>query len=151
MLPDHLPRTTERHEPASVCPDCGATEFLKAGEDVTETLDYVPASFRVVRHVRPRLVCKGCDRTVQADPPSLPIVRGKPGAGLVAHVLTAKFCDHLPLYRQSAIYARQGVEIARSTMADWVGQSAALMRPLIDALQAHVFAATRLHGDGEPC
>lgn len=149
-LPDHLPRTTERHEPASTCPDCGGTALLKAGEDITETLDYVPASFRVVRHVRPRLVCRGCDRTVQADPPSLPIARGKPGAGLVAHVLTAKFCDHLPLYRQSAIYARQGVEIARSTMADWVGQSAALMRPLIEALQAHVFAATRLHGDDTP-
>ena len=66
-------------------------------------------------------------------------------------MLTAKFCDHLPLYRQSAIYARQSVEIARSTMADWVGRSAALMRPLIEALHAHVFAATRLHGDGEPC
>lgn len=149
-LPDHLPRTTERHEPASVCPDCGAMDFLKAGEDVTETLDYVPASFLVVRHVRPRLVCKGCDHSVQADPPSLPIARGKPGAGLVAHVLTAKFCDHLPLYRQSAIYARQGVEIARSTMADWVGQSAALMRPLIEALHAHVFATVRLHGDDTP-
>ena len=149
-LPDHLPRESQIHEAPSVCPDCGGVHFLKAGEDVTEVLDYVPASFRVLRHVRPRFVCKDCDATVQADLPSLPIERGKPGPGLVAHVLTAKFCDHLPLYRQSEIYAREGVELARSTMADWVGRSAALMRPLIEALRAHVFAGDRLHGDDTP-
>ena len=149
-LPDHLPRDTRVHEAPRVCPDCGGCHVFKAGEDVTEVLDYVPASFRVIRHVRPRFVCKSCDAVVQADLPSLPIERGKPGPGLVAHVLTAKFCDHLPLYRQSAIYARDGVEIARSTMADWVGRSAALMRPLIDALAAHVLAGDRLHGDDTP-
>jgi len=149
-LPDHLPRVPQLHEASSCCPDCGGTRFIKAGEDVSEVLDYVPASFRVVRHVRPRLICKSCDTVVQADPPSLPIARGKPGPGLIAHVLTAKYCDHLPLYRLSEIYAREGVEIARSTMADWVGRSAALMAPLVEALRAHVFAGSRLHGDDTP-
>jgi hypothetical protein len=82
--------------------------------------------------------------------PSLPIERGKPGPGLVAHVLVAKFCDHLPLYRQSEIYAREGVEIARSTMADWIGRAAWLMEPLVAAVRAYVFAGTRLHGDDTP-
>jgi len=149
-LPDHLPRVPHLHEASSCCPDCGGTRFLKAGEDVSEVLDYVPAAFRVVRHVRPRFICKNCDTVVQADPPSLPIARGKPGPGLIAHVLTAKYCDHLPLYRLSEIYAREGVEIARSTMADWVGRSAALMAPLVETLRAHVFAGSRLHGDDTP-
>jgi len=149
-LPDHLPRVLQLHEASDCCPDCGGARFLKAGEDVSEVLDYVPASFRVVRHIRPRLICKSCDTVVQADPPSLPIARGKPGPGLIAHVLTAKYCDHLPLYRLSEIYAREGVEIARSTMADWVGRSAALMAPLVEALRAHVFAGRRLHGDDTP-
>ncbi len=149
-LPDHLPREMHIHDAPTVCPDCGGTHFLKAGEDVTEVLDYVPASFRVIRHVRPRFVCKDCDAVVEADVPSLPIERGKPGPGLIAHVLTAKFCDHLPLYRQSEIYARESVALARSTLADWVGRSAALMRPLIEALRAHVLAGDRLHGDDTP-
>jgi len=149
-LPEHLPRVAELHEAANSCPDCGGSDFLKAGEDLSEVLDYVPASFRVVRHVRPRFICKGCDTIVQAPPPSLPIARGKPGPGLVAHVLTAKYCDHLPLYRQSEIYAREGVDIARSTMADWVGRTASLMAPLIEALRAHVLAGNRLHGDDTP-
>jgi transposase len=149
-LPDHLPRSTQTHESSGSCPDCGGSDFLKAGEDVTEVLDYVPASFRVIRHVRPRFVCKGCDAAIQAAMPSLPITRGKPGPGLIAHVLVAKYCDHLPLYRQSAIYAREGVGLARSTMADWVGRSAALMEPLVEALHAHVFAGTRIHGDDTP-
>lgn len=149
-LPDHLPRETIVHAADCVCPECGGSRLRKIGEDMTEVLDYVPASFRVIRHVRPRYGCSDCDAQVQAPPPSLPIERGKPGPGLIAHVLTAKYCDHLPLYRQSEIYAREGVEIARSTMADWVGRSAALMAPLIGALRAHVFAGDRLHGDDTP-
>jgi len=148
--PPHLPREEVRHEPAPVCPDCGGRTLRKRGEDITEVLEYVPASFRVIRHVRPRYACCDCDAPVQAPTPSLPIERGKPGPGLVAHVLCAKYCDHLPLYRQSDIYAREGVEIARSTMADWVGRAAALMAPLIGALRAHVFAGDRLHGDDTP-
>ena len=108
---------------ACVCPTAAAATLRKRGEDVTEVLDYVPASFRVIRHVRPRYACGDCDAPVQAPTPSLPIERGKPGPGLVAHVLCAKYCDHLPLYRQSEIYAREGVDLARSTMADWVGRA----------------------------
>ncbi|POH29893.1 MULTISPECIES: IS66 family transposase zinc-finger binding domain-containing protein [Sinorhizobium] len=103
-LPDHLPRQEVVHQAACACPVCGGSDFN--GEAVTEVLDYVPASFRVVRHVQPRFTCKGCDNDVKPTMPSLPIERGKPGPGLVAHVLTAKYCDHLPLYRQSEIYAR---------------------------------------------
>lgn len=149
-LPDHLPRHEVEHAADCACPTCGGHDFIKTGESVTEVLDYVPASFRVVRHLRARLVCRDCDRTVTAHMPSLPIERGKPGPGLVAHVLVAKFCDHLPLYRQSEIYAREGVELSRSTMADWIGRASALMAPLVDRLRDHVFAGDRLHGDDTP-
>ena len=112
-LPEHLPRHAVVHELKECsCPTGGRQDFLKAGTSILEVLDYVPASFRVVRHVQPRLVCKGCDTELRANMPSLPIARCKPGAGLVAHVLIAKYCDHLPLYRQSEIYAREGVELA---------------------------------------
>jgi transposase len=150
-LPDHLPRHDEVHEVQDcACPTCGGRDFLKAGSVISEVLDYVPASFRVVRHVQRRVVCKGCDTEIKAAMPSAPIERGKPGAGLIAHVLVAKYCDHLPLYRQSEIYAREGVDLSRSTMADWVGRASALLAPLVDALRAHVFAGDRLHGDDTP-
>ncbi len=150
-LPNHLPRHEIVHDLGErSCPCCGGRDFLKSGTGVTEVLDYVPASFRVVRHVQPRFVCKGCDKEITAAMPSLPVERGKPGPGLVAHVLTAKYCDHLPLYRQSEIYAREGVELARSTMADWVGKASALMAPLIEALRDYVLAGDRLHGDDTP-
>ncbi|MCA1371766.1 IS66 family transposase [Bradyrhizobium sp. BRP14] len=129
---------------------CGGSDFIRNGEAVTEVLDYVPASFRVVRHVQPRFTCKGCDTDIKATMPSLPIERGKPGGGLVAHVLTAKYCDHLPLYRQSEIYVREGVDLFRSTMADWVGKASALLEPLVAKLRTHVFAGSRLHGDDTP-
>ncbi len=148
-LPPHLPRDVTLHQAACVCPACGGTLRL-LGEDVTEVLDYVPASFRVTRHVRPKVSCRSCETITQAPAPSLPIRRGRAGAGLLAHVLVAKFCDHLPLYRQSEIYAREGVELERSTLADWVGQASALMRPLVEALERHVLAAERLHADDTP-
>ncbi|MCC4300301.1 IS66 family transposase [Aurantimonas coralicida] len=149
-LPDHLPRYEVRHEAPCTCAECGGTRFLKDGEDVTEILDYVPASFRVVRHVRPRLVCRDCDAIIQAERPSLPIERGKPGPGLLAHVLVSKYADHLPLYRQSRIYEREGVKLSRSTLADWVGRSADLLAPLVEAVRAHVLSGDRLHGDDTP-
>ena len=113
-------------------------------------LDYVPASFRVVCHVQPRFICKGCDTEVTAVMPSPPIERGKPWPGLVAHVLAAKYCDHLPLYRQSEIYGREGIDLSRSTMADWVGKAGALLAPLFTAVRVYVFAGNRLHGDDTP-
>lgn len=149
-LPDHLPRDIEEHLPAVCdCPACGGP-LKKLGESVSETLEYVPASFRVIRHVRPKFACGRCDAIVQAQAPQRPIARGLAGAGLLAHVLVAKYCDHLPLYRQSAIYAREGVELGRSTLADWVGQCNVLLRPLVEALRRHVLAAGKLHADDTP-
>jgi transposase len=149
-LPDHLPRQTRRHEPKeTVCPQCQG-ELRKLGEDVSEMLEYVPASFVVIRHVRTKLCCATCDCIVQAEAPSRPIERGLAGPGLLAHVLVSKYCDHQPLYRQSEIYARQGVELERSTMADWVGGSSRLLEPLVEALRRYVTAADKLHADDTP-
>ena len=148
-LPDHLPRQEEVHEPCCTCPNCGGV-MRRLGEDVTEVLEYVPASFKVIRHVRPKLSCRVCETIVQAPIPSLPIERGRPGPGLLAHVLVAKYADHLPLYRQSGIYAREGVDLERSTLADWVGRSAALLDPLVAALRKEVMASGVLHGDDTP-
>ncbi len=148
-LPEHLPRQEEVHEPACTCPNCGGA-MRRLGEDVTEVLEYVPASFKVIRHVRPKLSCRLCETIVQQPVPSLPIERGRPGPGLLAHVLVAKYADHLPLYRQSGIYAREGVELERSTLADWVGRSAALLDPLVTALRREVMASGVLHGDDTP-
>jgi len=149
-LPGHLPRQTREHNPKeTVCPDCQG-ELRKLGEDVSEVLEYVPASFVVIRHVRTKLSCTQCDCIVQAEAPSRPIARGMAGAGLLAHVLVSKYCDHLPLYRQSEIYARQDVELERSTLADWVGGSAQLLEPLVEALRRYVMAASKLHADDTP-
>ena len=149
-LPDHLPRQTQRHEPKeTVCPECKG-ELRKLGEDVSEMLEYVPASFVVIRHVRTKLSCTQCDCIVQAEAPSRPIARGMAGPGLLSHVLVSKYCDHLPLYRQSEIYARQDVELERSTLADWVGGSAQLLEPLVEALRRYVTAASKLHADDTP-
>jgi transposase len=113
-------------------------------------LEYLPASFKVIRHIRPRMCCAGCDRIVQAPAPGRPIDRGLAGPGLLAHVLTAKFCDHLPLYRQSEIYAREGVDLDRSTLAKWVGESSSLLAPLVEVLRRYVLSADKLHGDDTP-
>jgi len=149
-LPDHLPRDSVEHLPSDeCCPDCGGA-LKKLGEDVSEVLEYVPASFRVIRHVRPKLACSACDSIVQAAAPSRPIAKGLAGPGLLAHVLVAKYCDHLPLYRQSGIYAREGVELDRSTLAGWVGQCSALLRPLVATLSQHVLSGQKLHADDTP-
>ena len=149
-LPEHLPREVVQHgAEVHACAACGDA-LRRLGEDVTEVLDYLPGRFRVLRHVRPKFSCRGCEAVTQAPAPSLPIRRGRATAGLLAHVLVAKYADHLPLYRQSGIYAREGVDLQRSTLADWVGQSAALLRPLLDALARHVLAGTVLHADDTP-
>lgn len=150
-LPDHLPRDVLVHPAPGMdrCAACaGAVSVL--GEDVTEVLEYVPASFRVVRHVRPKAACQCCDTIAQAPAPSLPIPRGRAGPGLLAHIIVAKFADHLPLYRQSQIYAREGVELPRSTMADWLGQVTWLLDPLVERLCSHVMASQKLHADETP-
>ena len=149
-LPAALPRDIVEHAaPCSgtgACPTCGGT-LRSLGEDITELLDYVPGSFRVIRHVRPKLSCRICEAITQAPSPSLPVRRGRAGAGLLAHVVVAKYADHLPLHRQAEIYAREDVDLSRSTLADMVGQSARLLRPLVDALGRHVMAGDRIHAD----
>jgi len=130
-LPPHLPQEQMYVPDTAACPDCGS-DLHQLGEDVSEQLEFIPASFKVIRHIRPKLACTCCDCIVQAPPPSRPIERGMAGPGLLAHVLVSKFADHLPLYRQSVIYAREGVELSRSLLADWVGASSNLLRPLVD-------------------
>ena len=100
-LPAHLPRETVTHEPPCVCPGCGSTVFSRMGQDEREVLEYVPSSFKVIQHVRPKLSCRACETVVQRPMPALPIERGRPGPGLIAHVLVSKYCDHTPLHRQS--------------------------------------------------
>lgn len=149
-LPAHLPREARRIEPAAqACGSCGG-ELRPLGEDVAEILVYVPGSFRVIRQVRPKLACTRCDAVVQAPAPSRPIARGMAGPGLLAHVLVAKYADHLPLYRQSGIYEREGVELDRSTLADWVGGCSRLVEPLVESLRRYVMAAAKLHADDTP-
>jgi transposase len=150
-LPDHLPRDEVIHTAPATngCTACGGT-MSALGEDVTEVLEYVPGSFRVVRHVRPKLACSCCDAISQAPAPALPVPRGKAGSGLLAHVVVSKFADHLPLYRQSQIYAREGVDLSRSTLADWLGQVSWLLKPLVDRIADHAMASPKLHADDTP-
>ena len=149
-LPAHLPREVREMRPKeTACPDCGGA-LKHLSEDVSEMLEYVPAEFRVVRQVRPKLACSRCDKIVQAEAVSRPIARGMAGPGLLAHVLASKYCDHLPLYRQSEIYARAGVELDRATLADWVGSASALLEPLVEALKRHVMSGEKLHADDTP-
>jgi transposase len=150
-LPDHLPRESVEHAPsAEGCPSCGGTKRTRIGEDVSEMLEFVPEHFKVIRHVRPKYVCACCATITQAPAPSRPIAQGLAGPGLLARVLVSKFCDHQPLYRQAQIYARAGVELDRSTLADWVGESAALLDPLVQAVRRHVMTAEKLHADDTP-
>ncbi len=149
-FPPHLPRDVHVHVPdVAVCPDCGGP-LKPLGEDVSERLEYVPSHFRVIRQVRPKRACGRCDRIVQAPAPSWPLARGGAGPGLLAHVLVSKYADHLPLYRQSEIYARSGIELPRSTLADWVGEAAGLLRPLVAAVRRHVLSAHKVHADDTP-
>lgn len=148
-LPEHLPREAVIHAPACSCPSCGGA-LRPAGEDVAEMLEYVPEHWKVIQHVRPKMACDLCSKIVQADAPSRPIARGLAGPGLLAHVLVSKYCDHLPLYRQSEIYARSGVDLERSTLGDWVGECAALLDPLVTRLGAHVLGGRKVHADDTP-
>ena len=160
-LPAHLPREPHVHRPqasaahrdsagqACGCTACGG-RLRPIGTDVSEQLEYVPAHFKVIRHVRPKLACTKCQGIFQAAAPSRPIARGLAGPALLAHVMVAKYCDHLPLYRQSRIYARCGVELDRSTLAGWVDHSDKLLDPLVAALGRYVLAAGKVHADDTP-
>jgi transposase len=160
-LPDHLPReqqvirpeATTAHQDAQSqacgCTACGA-RLRPLGADVSHHLEYVPGRFKVIRTVRPKLVCTKCEAIFQAAAPSRPIPRGVAGAGLLAHVMVSKFCDHIPLHRQSRIYARDGVDIDRGTMAGWVRRAHVLLDPLVAALGRYVLQAPKVHADDTP-
>jgi transposase len=149
-LPEDLPREVVTHLPAhSNCPDCGGA-LRQFGEDVSEQLERIPATFKVIRHVRPKFACAACEHVVEAPAPARPIHRGLPGPALLAHVLVSKYADHQPLYRQSQIYAREGVDLDRSTLAGWVGAASELLTPLVDQIRKHALAAAKIHADDTP-
>lgn len=150
-LPASLPRWEVEHLPGEgcTCRACGGA-LRKVGEDVTEILEYRPGRFEVVRHVRPAFSCRSCEAMTQAPMPALPIERGRPGPGLLAHVLVSKYCDHLPLYRQSEIYARDGLDLPRGLLAGWVGRSAELVQPMAALIGHHALAGPRVHADDTP-
>jgi transposase len=148
-LPEHRPREELRHSAPCTCPSCGGA-LRKIGDEVTETLDYVPGRFKVIRHIREKLSCRACDTVVAAPAPDHAIARGRAGAGLLAHIVVSKYDDHLPLYRQAEIFARDKVGLETSTLSGWVGATAAALKPLVDALAADVLAGDSLHVDDTP-
>jgi transposase len=149
-LPENLPREVVTHlPPHDCCPDCGGV-LRQFGEDVSEQLERIPATFKVIRHVRPKFACAACEQVVEAPAPARPIDRGLPGPALLAQVLVSKYGDHLPLYRQSQIYAREGIDLDRSTLAGWVGAASELLAPLVDQIRKHVLAGSKIHADDTP-
>ena len=145
-LPAHLPRERVVIPVPCSCPSCGGT-LTKLGEDVTETLEVVPRQWKVIQTVREKFSCRACETITQPPAPFHPIARGRAGAGLLAMILHGKFGNHLPLNRQSESFAREGIDLDVSTLADWVGACAATLAPLVDLIRAHVFGAVRIHGD----
>src|SRR5246500_2222501 len=148
-LPEHLPREDRRHPAPCTCPGCGGA-LRKIADEGSETLDYVPGRFKVIRHKREKLACRVCDTVVQAPAPFHAIARGRAGARLLAHIVVSKYDDHLPLYRQAEIYARGGVELETSTLSGWVGATTAALAPLTEVLAADVMASETLYGDDTP-
>ena len=148
-LPPQFPRTVIRHEPESTLCACGC-QLERIGEDVSEKLDYTPGVFTVEQHVRGKWACRQCETLIQAPVPAQVIDKGIPTAGLLAHVMVAKFADHLPLYRQEKIFGRAGLIISRSTLAQWVGQTGVQLQPLVDALREAVLAQDVVHADETP-
>ncbi|WP_425411934.1 IS66 family transposase [Magnetospirillum moscoviense] len=148
-LPDHLPRVRMVEPAPAACPCCGG-ELSKLGEDVTETLERIPAQWRVIQHVREKFSCRTCQVITQSPAPFHAIARGRAGAGLLAEVVFNKFGLHLPLHRQSGRFAAEGVEIDVSTLADWVGAVSVALQPLVAAIADHASAGQRLHVDDTP-
>ena len=148
-LPPALPRTDIRHEPESTVCACGCA-LQRIGEDVAEKLDYTPGVFTVERHIRGKWVCAQCETLIQAPVPAHVIDKGIPTTGLLAQVLIAKYLDHVPLYRQEAVFGRAGLAIPRSTLAQWVGQCGVALQPLVDALKEEMLGHRVLHADETP-
>lgn len=148
-LPPQFPRTLIHHEPDNTQCKCGCA-LKRIGEDVSEKLDYTPGVFTVECHIRGKWVCDQCETLIQAPVPAHVIDKGIPTAGLLAHVMVAKFADHLPLYRQERIFGRAGLAIARSTLAQWVGTCGVRLQPLVDALRDAVLEHGVIHADETP-
>ena len=152
-LPKDLPRQRIVHDvPAheKVCTECGADK-KRIGEEVSEQVEYVPASMYILEHVRPKYACPCCqEHVVVADKPQKVIEKGLPGPGLVAHVITSKYCDHLPLYRQEFMLARHGVELSRKTLCGWVMTAAEKVQRLIELMKKEVLASRAIHTDDTP-
>jgi transposase len=146
-FPEHLPRRRIVHPAPTSCPSCGNGKLSKVGEDITETLDVVPRQWFVTEHVREKFSCRHCETISQPPAPFHAIARGFAGPSLLAMILVDKYADHQPLNRQSEQFAREGIELSVSTMADHVGACAATLKPLYELIKAHVFAAARIHGD----
>lgn len=149
-LPSHLPREEVILAPETKCTDCGGDQFRKIGEDVSEILERVPESFKVIKYIRPRCVCTKCDNIVQAYAPSKVIDKGIAGPGLLADIVVDKFCNHLPAYRLSQIFAREGVELSRGTISSWIGQGAQLLEPIAELIREYVLSSSQIHGDDTP-
>lgn len=148
-LPPHLSRETVVHEPTIICAchGCDRAKLVRLGEDVTEVVEKIPARLKVIRHVRPRYACRSCEAVFQAPAPELPIERGRPGPGLIANVAVSKFCHGLPLYRQSVILGREGIEIDRATLAGWLGHAAWWLSPLAVLIGQYVMRSPVIHTD----
>ena len=149
-LPDHLPREDVILQPEEKCDVCGGEKFRTIGNDISEIIERVPESLKVIRFIRPRCTCTSCDNIVQAYAPSKVIDKGIAGPGLLAEIFVDKFCNHLPAYRQSQIYAREGVEISRSTISSWLGVGAKLLEPIANLIREYVLSAKQIHGDDTP-
>ncbi len=149
-LPNHLPREDMKVDvDGHLCSCCGGA-LHAIGETVSEMLDFVPARLRVLRIRRPKYGCRACGTIHQAPAPERPIAKGMASPGFLAHVLVSKYCDHMPLYRQTQIFARHGVEIDRSTLANWVGGACWWLEPLQTRLAAHVFGSGKIFADDTP-
>ncbi len=148
-ISDDAPREQILLDPGETCPECGG-ELRLLGEDVSEILEFVAATLKVVETIRLKKSCRRCEKIVQPPAPTRPVPRGMAGPGLLAHILVAKYDDHLPLYRQGEIFARLGAEIPRSTLIDWCGQATAVLGPLVERIRENVLSADRLHADDTP-
>ena len=151
-LPAHLPREVVVHEPEITCNcgNCDPARLVKLGETTTEVLEKIPAKLKVIRHVRPKYACRMCEAVFQAQAPELPIAKGRPGPGLLSHVAVSKYCDGIPLYRQSVILEREGIEIDRATMAEWMGHVAWWVMPLAERVGQYVMAHDVIWTDDTP-
>ena len=145
-LPSHLPRERVVLPSPTSCPCCGG-KLAKLGETITETLESIPRTYKVIQTVREKFSCRACETITQPPAPFHPIARGRAGPNLLAGVMHGKFCDHQPLNRQSESFAREGIDLSVSTLADWVGACTTALAPLVTLIRGHVFAADRIHGD----